>query len=71
MVARALVLTWSLVDDAGLGHWFERMADKDVVNAQPAIATKAHVAVIPPRKTLGWLLEQAEAVVQPQRNQRA
>src|SRR4249920_769848 len=66
VVARALVLARQLVDDAGADARLQRVADQDVVDAQPLVLAERQVAVVPPAPALGRLLEQAEGVVQAQ-----
>ena len=70
VVAGPLVLARQLVDDAGRDLRLQRLADQDVVDAQPLVLAEGQVAVVPPAPALRRLLEQPEGVDQPQVEQR-
>ena len=70
MVARAFIFARGLVDGAGRNQRPERVADQDMVNSKPAIATEGHFPVVPPGVAFLGLLKQAEGITEAQIKQR-
>src|ERR1700748_2321956 len=70
MVAGPLQLALRLVDRARAHAGAQRLAHKDVIEAQALVLAEREIAVVPPAPELGRLIEQAEGVVQAEADQR-
>ena len=69
MVAGLLPFAGRAVDDAAAHAGLERIADEDVVNAQPAVLLVAEHPVVPPGIALLGLRKHPECIAQAEREQ--